>query len=51
VALSHSPREIIVIKKVESERVYNLTFCVEEVDNNAVEVDGIHLETVVFNPL
>ncbi len=51
VGLSHSPKEVIGMKEVESERVYNLTSFVEGVDNNAVEVDGIHLETVVFNPI
>lgn len=51
VALSHPPKEVIGMKEVESERGYNLTSFVEGVDNNAVEVDGIHLETVVFNPI
>ena len=51
VGLSHPPKEVIGMKEVESERGYNLTSFVEGVDNNAVEVDGIHLETVVFNPI
>jgi hypothetical protein len=50
IALSHVPREAIAMKEVESERVYNLT-SVEATDSSTVEVDGIHLETVVFNQI
>lgn len=49
VALSHVPREVIVIEAVESERVYNLT-SVESTDNNAVEIDGINFEMIVPDP-
>ena len=50
VALSHVPREVIVMKEVESERGYNLT-SLEATDKNAVEIDGIRFESIRPEPV
>jgi hypothetical protein len=50
VALSHVPREVIVMKEVESERGYNL-ISLEATDKNAVEIDGIRFESIRPEPV
>jgi hypothetical protein len=50
VGLSHPPKEVIVMKEVESERGYNLT-SLEATDKNAVEIDGIRFESIRSEPV
>ena len=50
VGLSHPPKEVIVMKEVESERGYNLT-SVEATDKNAIEIDGIRFESIRREPV